>query len=219
ELRARGVLVVEVDASRVHRHRREEDVVGLGDRAGERVLHDESDRQLFEPLAVMRRGHDGDGSMVAGIVRRCPWACRRAEPAPSVPRGGERWTVRRSWRGRSRTGRNGEGAGMHRSRWVLCFVALAASAAIVAVGAGTGSAVSESNTFTVKKVVDGVAPPGTEFTVEVDCGEGPIAMHFDAQGNPDPSGSNVVEIGAGHTCTATETATGGAKSVDYQCDL
>ena len=108
---------------------------------------------------------------------------------------------------------------MRRSRWALLVVALAASAGIVAVGAGSGSAQSESNTFTVKKVVDGVAPPGTEFTVDVDCGEGPIAMHFDAQGNPDPSGSNVVEIGAGHTCTATESADGGAESVDYKCDL
>ena len=46
-------------ARRVQRHGGEEHVVGLGDRAGERVRHDEADGQLLEPPSVMRRLHSG----------------------------------------------------------------------------------------------------------------------------------------------------------------
>jgi len=109
---------------------------------------------------------------------------------------------------------------MHRSRWALCLVALAAGAALVTIGAGSVTAQSQGNTFTVEKVVDGTAPPGTEFKVHVVCDEEETDMTFDAQGNPQPSGSNVVDgIGASTTCTATETADGGAKSTTYACDM
>ena len=63
ELGAGRVLGVEVEARRVQRHGGEEDVVGLGDRAGERVRHDEADGQLLEPPSVMRRVHS-DGLLV-----------------------------------------------------------------------------------------------------------------------------------------------------------
>ena len=59
ELGAGGVLGVEVQPRRVHRHGGEEHVVGLGDRAGERVRHDEADGQVLEPPTVMRRLHSG----------------------------------------------------------------------------------------------------------------------------------------------------------------
>ena len=71
ELGARRVLRVEVEARGVQRHRREEHVVGLGDRARERVRHDEPDGQLLEPPAVMRRLH-GRGLLVSRAVIMAP---------------------------------------------------------------------------------------------------------------------------------------------------
>src|SRR4029450_7817359 len=107
---------------------------------------------------------------------------------------------------------------MQRSRWALFFVAVATTAAVVTFGAGSGTAQLESNTFTGKKVVDGSAPPGTEVKVGGGCDDDITEMTFDEHGSPQPSGSNVVEVNAGTTCTATETADGGATSVTYECD-
>ena len=59
ELGGGRVLVVEVHLRRIHRHRREDDVVGLGDGPRERVRHDGADGQFLEPPTVMRLLHVG----------------------------------------------------------------------------------------------------------------------------------------------------------------
>jgi hypothetical protein len=96
--------------------------------------------------------------------------------------------------------------------------------------------------LTVKKVVTGVVPPGTTFTVTVSCvvaastgiGAGssdattpttggaatasdgfPTTITFNANG--DPTTTNTGSLISGESCTATETVTGGAQSVSYGC--
>ena len=98
------------------------------------------------------------------------------------------------------------------------------AAGVVAVGVplagGTlGGALPALPTLTVKKVVTGVVPAGTTFTVSIGCVAGadpltPIVV-FDAQGNP--TTANTIPVTVGSTCTATETVTGGAQSVSYSC--
>jgi hypothetical protein len=113
--------------------------------------------------------------------------------------------------------------------------AVAASAAVIALVAlgllGTADAGPDekpSNTFTVEKVVVGPVPEGAVFEVEVTCESiqygtdaaaqlvpEPVTVKFDASGLP--LGSNMVAIGPGAECTATETVTNGA-TVTYECE-
>jgi len=99
------------------------------------------------------------------------------------------------------------------------------AAGVVAVGVplagGTlGGALPALPTLTVKKVVTGPVPPGTTFTVSVQCvtdDNGPVVITFDAQGNPTSVNSTFTVPTTPVTCTATETVTGGAQSVSYTC--
>jgi hypothetical protein len=79
------------------------------------------------------------------------------------------------------------------------------------------------NTITVNKSVTG-APPGTTFAVTLSCVTSPTpgtpethTIHFDASGTP--TDTHIFTIGAGHDCTVTETANGGASTVAYQCEF
>jgi hypothetical protein len=88
-------------------------------------------------------------------------------------------------------------------------------------GAGAGS-----TEFEILKTVNGTAPPGTVFEVTLACngvtilpggegGQSQAVVRFDATGTPlDPAAFRF--DGAG-TCTVTETQTGGATSVTYEC--
>jgi hypothetical protein len=84
-------------------------------------------------------------------------------------------------------------------------------------------------------VVTGVVPPGTTFTVSVQCRTtnavsttattapvhaamiGPVVITFDSQGDPTSGNSTFTIVQLDLTCTATETVTGGAQSVSYTC--
>ena len=117
---------------------------------------------------------------------------------------------------------------MRRARWAA-LAATIALGAFVAIPAAPAGAQQANNTITVEKVVDGTAPEGTVFAVEVDCdsAEGPTTVYFDENGDPsdqngdsDP-GSNVVDVDPFNdtdVCTVTETEDGGASSVSYSCD-
>jgi hypothetical protein len=125
--------------------------------------------------------------------------------------------------------------------WAL-LAAVVVAAAVPLVGATLGGA-SIAPSLTIKKVVTGPVPPGTTFTVTVDClvsasaggasgsssstssTEAPVhaaapVLHqvitFDAQGHP-TSANSTFPVGFLFTCTATETVTGGAQSVSYSC--
>jgi hypothetical protein len=73
----------------------------------------------------------------------------------------------------------------------------------------------------VNKTVVGTAPAGTTFTVHYSCTSGPTGdLQFDVNGNPTPPSSNFFNSlggGAAATCTISETVTGGASAVSYQC--
>ena len=70
----------------------------------------------------------------------------------------------------------------------------------------------------VNKVVVGTAPAGTTFTVHYSCTSGPTGdLQFDANGNPTPPSSNEFNSSTSATCTISETVTGGASTVAYQC--
>jgi uncharacterized protein DUF5979 len=89
----------------------------------------------------------------------------------------------------------------------------------LASSAGAGGNV----TLTVEKVVNGPVPPGTTFTVDLNCTDDPdvgaTTMTFDENGNPVPAGSNVVmwtsiPVG-GLDCTPTEQPSDATAS--YSC--
>lgn len=115
---------------------------------------------------------------------------------------------------------------MTRTRTSLTLgVAVIALVALSALSAGAGLLPPDDNTVTVNKVVAGTVPVGTTFTVELSClgsfkgGPDFTVMTFDEHGTP-TSGNNVVMVpstGSAATCTATETATGGAATVAYGC--
>jgi len=120
-------------------------------------------------------------------------------------------------------------------------------AVVIATGvplvAGTlGGAQALEFTLTVKKVVTGVVPPGTTFTVTMTCvtqdstGTGtpssdtttsttggahtasdgfPPTITFNASG--DPTTTNTGSLIPGESCTANETVKGGAQLVSYGC--
>jgi hypothetical protein len=124
-----------------------------------------------------------------------------------------------------------------RSWALLVAVALAGAVPLLA---ATPAGAPILFSLTVNKVVTGVVPPGTTFTVTVTCvfprgtGAGgsdattpttggahtatdgfPTTITFNANG--DPTTTNSGSLIAGESCTATETVTGGAQSVSYGC--
>jgi hypothetical protein len=113
--------------------------------------------------------------------------------------------------------------------WIGVLVATTGLVALVAQPAGAGR--EGSAPLHVRKVVVGPVPPGTQFVETVACeGEpgqpiiftpsGAVASQqlvFDAQGNPVGTGDTVTFISSGE-CTVTESQTGGAASVTYQCE-
>jgi hypothetical protein len=87
-----------------------------------------------------------------------------------------------------------------------------------ATSAGSGTA-----EFEILKMVRGTPPPGAQFEVTIACdgvtiippGQSQVVLRFDAAGTPqDPS---AVRFEGEGTCTVTETQTGGATSVAYEC--
>jgi hypothetical protein len=116
----------------------------------------------------------------------------------------------------------------------VIVVAVAAVALVLmgALSAGAG-VVGTAAPLHVRKVVVGPVPPGTQFVETVACegnqGEpiifaGPgqpsassVQFVFDSQGNPVGTGDTVTFTDPG-SCTVTETQTGGAASVSYQCE-
>ena len=96
---------------------------------------------------------------------------------------------------------------------IVLLVALAATVAFVP-SAGAGD-LEDPSVVTVTKVVEGEVPDGTEFVVEVDCGDegGPVELTFGAAG-----GTEEVFVDFGG-CTVTETDDGGAASVTYVCQI
>ena len=118
--------------------------------------------------------------------------------------------------------------------WIGVFVAATAFVALAAVPAGAGEP-GTAAPLHIRKVVVGPVQPGTQFVVTVACegndfpgepiiftGDGgsptsSVQLVFDAQGNPVGSGDTVTFVDAG-TCTVTETQTGGAASVSYECE-
>ena len=123
--------------------------------------------------------------------------------------------------------------------WAL-LVAVVLVAGVPLFGSTLSGAQVALPTLTVTKVVTGAVPPGTTFTVRVECtGIAPAAaggnattpssvkaqapvqtstITFNAQGDPTPPASNVVTPpNVPSDCTVTETATGGAQSVSYTC--
>jgi hypothetical protein len=101
----------------------------------------------------------------------------------------------------------------------------AALVALPALPAGAGDA-GNAPILTIRKVVVGPVPPGTQFVETLNCdgniirpggpGSSTGQRTYDAQGNPVTSG-NFEFIDNGQ-CTVTETQTGGAASVGYECE-
>jgi hypothetical protein len=113
--------------------------------------------------------------------------------------------------------------------WIGVMVPAAAMVAMTAAPASAGN--GDGAPLTVRKVPVGPVPPGTQFVVTVACegrssGQpiiftgGPEAasqqLVFDAQGNP--VGTDTVTFVSSGECLVTETQTGGAASVSYQCE-
>jgi hypothetical protein len=95
--------------------------------------------------------------------------------------------------------------------------------AAFAIPAGAGPGVISDNMVTIKKTVVGAVPAGTTFTVHVVC-QITIGKHlpttrdviFDATGTA-TSGNAVIGTTDFEECTATETVTGGAIKVGFDC--
>jgi hypothetical protein len=128
-----------------------------------------------------------------------------------------------------------------RRGWAV-LVAVVIAAGVPLVAGSLGGAQVIAFTLTINKVVTGVVPSGTTFTVTVSCltpvstGTGggssdtptsttggahlssdsfPPTITFAANG--DPTTTNTGTLIVGESCTATETVTGGAQSVTYGC--
>jgi hypothetical protein len=79
--------------------------------------------------------------------------------------------------------------------------------------------------LTIVKVVNGVAPAGTTFTATIQCdddiidngdeGSDVATVTFDATGQP--TSADVIGFDGPGECEISETATGGASSVSYDC--
>ena len=79
----------------------------------------------------------------------------------------------------------------------------------------------DPSSLTVTKTVTGTAPAGTEFTVDVDCSNNTFdqTLTFDADGDADPAGSNVISgIPNTTTCSGHRAGDGGASSTTYAPD-
>jgi Domain of unknown function (DUF5979) len=111
-------------------------------------------------------------------------------------------------------------------KWAGALVVASALVALPALPAGAGVDGGSQPTLTIRKVVNGPVPAGTQFVVTVSCdgeiirpggpGSSTRQLTFDAQGNPATSGSiDFIDDGQ---CTVTETQTGGAASVVYECE-
>src|SRR4051794_27189661 len=102
---------------------------------------------------------------------------------------------------------------MRRAQWGAVVAATAIGALVALPAAPGGAQVATVNHVTIEKVVDGVAPSGTVFAVEVNCDTAmtePETIYFDENGHPsdkngesDP-GSNVIGAAASDTCTVSE---------------
>jgi hypothetical protein len=111
-------------------------------------------------------------------------------------------------------------------KWTGALVASAALVALPALPAGAGVDGGAQPILTIHKVVVGPVPAGTQFVETVNCdGEiirpgGPGSdtgqRTYDAQGNPVTNGD--FEFTDDGQCTVTETQTGGAASVVYECE-
>lgn len=114
---------------------------------------------------------------------------------------------------------------MRNSVRILVVSAIAFGGVVASAVPGVAGAPA-TNTFIVEKHVTGPVPAGTTFTVEVVCESGlqpaalaptPVVITFAADGTP--TSDNSVTTGAGTHCTATETESGTAVAVAYQCDI
>jgi hypothetical protein len=107
----------------------------------------------------------------------------------------------------------------------IIAVAVIAASAVAVAAAPSSAGRPVQNTVTVLKQVSGPVPAGTTFTVEVSCAStltptgsaAPTVMTFDSTGAA--TSANLVTVGAGQQCTATETQNGGASSTTYACDI
>jgi len=110
--------------------------------------------------------------------------------------------------------------------WTGALLVAAALVALPALPATAGVDGGSQPTLTIRKVVNGPVPAGTQFVETVNCdgdiirpggpGSSTRQLTFDAQGNPATSGSiDFIDDGQ---CTVTETQTGGAASVVYECE-
>jgi hypothetical protein len=98
-----------------------------------------------------------------------------------------------------------------------------AAAAMLMVFAPPAGAGLDAAPLTVRKIPVGPVPAGTQFVVTIACdspiiapdGSSTAQLVFDAQGNP--VGTDTVEFGDFGSCIVTETQTGGAASVTYEC--
>jgi hypothetical protein len=111
--------------------------------------------------------------------------------------------------------------GRHR-RAVRCATSALATFALAAgltVALGAPAYAGQNMHGEVNKIVVGAAPAGTTFTVHYSCtGDGQTGdLQFDANGNPTPASSNFFNSLSAATCTISETVTGGASAVSYQC--
>jgi hypothetical protein len=111
-------------------------------------------------------------------------------------------------------------------KWIAVMAAAGALVVVAAGPAGAGVDGGNQPILTIRKVVVGPVPPGTQFVETVNCdgeiirpgghGSSSRQLTFDAQGNPATSGS--IEFIDDGQCTVTETQTGGAASVVYECE-
>ena len=100
-------------------------------------------------------------------------------------------------------------------------VSIAAAVGLVAAGLVVGATPADAGTpnfLVVTKVVHGPVPPGTEFTVDVDCTEN---MFDEELTFPATGGTMQVNAGEGveNTCTITEPQTGGASTTTFACQV
>jgi hypothetical protein len=110
---------------------------------------------------------------------------------------------------------------MRRARFGTLVVVAMAIGMFAAIPLAYGGEVG--NQITIEKVVDGPAPAGTVFSVQVSCEESALeTVFFDEAGqaileNGDPIPSNVVFVEPSDVCTVAETVDGDATSVGYEC--
>jgi len=100
---------------------------------------------------------------------------------------------------------------------------IAAVAAIWGLGmalSAVPATAGQDNTLTVTKVVEGTAPPGTVFTIDVDCeDEGGGIEDFQFEFGPVGGSETVVVQAVEQECNVNESGTGGASSVSYACEV